>query len=117
MIKKELFIDCLEKIKAYSDKESIIYDSSNGFIDFTSFNELQEMITAFIDLLSYCVKAVEVPYVGTDVDYFIYETNWGTNHEKYHMTDKNGNIISIKNIEDLWNYFAALNPDIVDVEE
>ena len=117
MIKKEIFIDCLEKIKAYVDKENKIYIASDYFIDFLNFQELQEMIIAFINLLAYCVKAENVPYVGTDLDYFIYEMNWGADHEKYHITDENGDIIPTRNIEELWNYFVSLNPNIVDAKE
>ena len=117
MIKKELFVDCLEKIKAYADKENLIYDTSDGLIDFINFNELQEMVTAFINLLAYCVHATELPYCGTDIDYFIYEMKWGADFENYHISNADGTAIPMHNIEELWDYFVSLDPNIVDKEE
>ena len=118
MITKELFIRCLKNLKAYSEKEQVMYDSSDGVLNLIEFKELQDTITSFIDLLAYCLKCEEIPQVGTDLDYFIYDMEFGKNFDKYHIQRSDEDKpVPMRTIEEAWDYFVSEHPEIVDEED
>ena len=114
MITKEMFINCMNTLEKYQNLECNIFDVTNGAVNLLEINELQDLLSAYILLLAYCTKCEYDKYTGTDVDYFIYETEFGKKSDKYFITDKDGTEWHWEDAEDLWNYLVYQNPDIED---
>ena len=115
MIRKELFIRCMETLQKYSEKEEEISNITKYFLNLVEFDELQNLITCFTDLLAYCVKANDDPYSGDDVSYFIYDMDWGKKFDDYHIIrEGETEPVPMRTIEELWNYFVEEHPEIVD---
>lgn len=114
MITKEMFINCMNTLEKYQNLECNIFDVTNGAVNLLEINELQDLLSAYTLLLAYCTKCEYDKWTGTDVDYFIYETEFGKKSDKYFITEKDGTEWHWKDAEDFWNYLVYQNPDIED---
>ena len=115
MIRKEMFIQCMETLQKYSEAEEKISNVTKYFLNLIEFDELQNLITCFTDLLAYCVKSNHDPYSGDDVSYFIYDMDWGKKFDDYHIIrEGETEPVPMRTIEELWNYFVEEHPEIVD---
>lgn len=114
MITKKLFLSCLDAIKQFEDEENKIYDGTDGMLDLLQIDELQHLIHKFITLLAYCTKSEVSEGFGSDIDYFIYETEWGKKADNYYATLQDGEEIHCYTTEDLWNCLVRFNPEIED---
>ena len=115
MIRKELFIKCMETLQKYSEAEEEISNITKYFLNLIEFDELQNLIDCFTKLLAYCVKANYDSHSGDDVSYFIYDMDWGKKFDDYHIIrDGETEPVPMRTIEELWNYFVEEHPEIVD---
>ena len=115
MIKKEMFIKCMETLQKYAEAEEEISNVTKYFLNLVEFDELQNLIDCFTKLLAYCVKANYDPYSGDDVSYFIYDMDWGKKFDDYHIIrEGETEPVPMRTIEELWDYFVEEHPEIVD---
>lgn len=117
MITKKLFLSCIDTIKRYQNKEDKLYDGTDGMVNLLEIDEIQSLIHKLISLLGYCTKSDYSDVYGNDIDYFIYETEWGKKADEYFTTLESGEQVHFNTAEDVWNYLVTLNPDIEDVNE
>lgn len=76
------------------------------------------MIYSFMELLAYTCKDKRYSkYDYNNIDYFIWETDYGTKADKYYITEADGTEIHFYTPEDVWNYLVKLHPEIEDKEE
>ena len=110
---KKFFIKSMETLKAYNDWEYQLYELG---VNFWERDEVANLIVNYSELLAEICHCDVTDEYGTDIDYFMYETDWGKNADKYFITetDDDGNNIEIKlhTIEDLWNYLVKEHPEI-----
>ena len=118
MIKKEMFIKCMETLQKYAEAEEEISNVTKYFLNLVEFDELQNLIDCFTKLLAYCVKANHDPHVGDDLSYFIYDMDWGKKFDEFHIIrEGETEPVPMRTIEELWNYFVEEHPEIVDNSE
>lgn len=112
MIRKELFIECMDTFKEYSDYENKLADLD---INIWEREEIQDLISSFLRLLAYCCKDeyTDKRYPN-NIEYFIYDCEFGKKANEYTITEEDGTEIHLTNSEALWNYLVKNNPDIVD---
>lgn len=113
MIRKDLFVNCLEKYRAYRDWEEQI--SSLG-IDIEENEIINSMVTAFTNLLAYCCNDEynEGDIYPNTIDYFVYDLDFGRYKPK--IEDLN-NLLYLKNIDELWELLINCSPEIEDPRE
>lgn len=115
MIRKEMFIKCMETLQKYAQAEEEISNVTKYFLNLVEFDELQNLIDCFTKLLAYCVKANYDPHVGDDLSYFIYDMDWGKKFDEFHIIrEGETEPVPMRTIEELWNYFVEEHPEIVD---
>lgn len=113
---KELFVNSMNTLKKYSDWEHKLYELG---VNFWEREEIQNLINSYIELLiDECHCEID-EICGSDIEYFIYETDWGKNADKYciYETDENGNKTEyhLHTIEDLWDYLVKMHPEIEEI--
>jgi len=114
MIKKDLFVKCLNNYKAYNDWEHELYKLG---INFWEREEIQNLLNSYIELLEYCCK--DIPndkYDSSNISYFIYDVEFGKNADEYFITLDTGDEIKFNTVDDLWDYLVSLHPEINDTD-
>lgn len=117
MITKELFVKALTAIDKYGKTENKIYNASNGAIDLLNIEELQDIINILVNVLEYCTKCEINDYIGSDINYFMGEVEFGKNADKYFTTMPDGTEYHWHTVEDLWNYLVMQHPEIEDKDD
>lgn len=104
-ISKREFVEILNHLK----EEDELYNKLNDAIDKVN-PEFRNMFypqsnnhTIIINLLSRLFGLEENEYGGTDIDYFIYDLEWGARAEEFTFEDKGKNWV-LKTPEDLYDY-------------
>ena len=104
MITKETFIKAINTIEKYDKKEQKIYNATNGAIDFLNIPEIGDLVTILIQVLGECTNSPETDEYGNDIDYYIYQTNYGEKANEYYYTEQDGTEYHFNTPEDLWSY-------------
>jgi hypothetical protein len=109
MISKEKFIEYMDCIKKAQEKD----DKINDFLDnlspecgcgvFILYDAITSMIKMLCDLMEikYDFDDYRCP---NDIDYFIYELEWGTKWTIDCYTEEDGTPIDISTVEKLYDY-------------
>lgn len=106
MITKELFNECMQAFKEYSEWEGKLYDLG---INLSESFEMSNLILTFNNLLAYCCEEqytednCELPNL---IDYFMYDLNFGAFAK--------GNNSEPETVEELWEAITAAHPDVPD---
>ena len=93
-----------EQFKEYMLKAKELEEISNKLtIDFKLLSSMNEFFLEkpFTDIIS-LLKIVMDDQYG-DIDYFIYELDWGTNAKKDSITEEDGTPIPMFTLDDLYN--------------
>lgn len=104
-ISKREFVEILNHLK----EEDELYDKLNDAIDKVNpgfrnmFYPQSNNHTIIINLLSRLFRLEENEKYGTDIDYFIYDLEWGKEAEEFTFEDKGKNWV-LKTPEDLYDY-------------
>ena len=110
---KRKFVKSMNILKAYTDWEHKLYELG---VNFWEQDEVSNLVTNYLELLAEICHCDATDEYGTDIDYFIYETDWGKDADEYSITetDEDGNEVEIKlnTVEDLWDYLAKQHPEI-----
>ena len=105
MITKNLFVDSIKAIEKLDTLDSKLYNLGISL----EIDEISNIAFCLSRLLSYCTEDKEDKY-GTMIDFYLYEGD----KLKDRMWDRDGNVIPLKDVEDLWNFFIKENPNIED---
>lgn len=102
-IKKDFFIDCL---KSYHELDLFLNNLYELGIDCLNCDILTNFIANFIKLIRYCSNDGNIYNSSSvsDIEFFIYDLNYGTEWTKESITNKNGDYIDISTEEKLYNY-------------
>ena len=108
MIRKNLYISCIEAIEEFDRLEDELF---NLGIDTLNCVVISNVVDKLEELLEYCTEDNEEDvYHFTDLGYYLY----GGDKEEDRMWDGEGTVIPMRDAEDLWNYIASEKPHIVD---
>ena len=117
MITKELYFNSIDALKNYDKYASNIYDVSNGSISLRKHEAIERLEFALVELLEYCTKDENDSIAGTDLEYFMYELNFGKNYKSGCIV-RDGKNVRCKTKEDLWkNFIIAKHPEVEDAED
>ena len=99
MISYDKFLDYMESFRKKLDDESKLDKALKQISpDFGGFHdEIGE--TLFLKMIKELVHDT-----GEDIDYFIYDLEWGKNWEKGCITTSDGRDIMMRDIDDLYNW-------------
>ena len=80
-------------------------------------DEVQNLLCSYVNLLAYCTKDIsEDKRFPNNLDYFIWDTEFGAKADEYVITEPDGTEVKLHTVEDLWDYVVKNNPDINDTE-
>ena len=107
---KELFLACINAYKHYDDFE--------GRLDGLGLNlweipEIENLKANFLNLLAdSCKDEYPEGYVPNNIDFFIFDCEFGEKADEHPIIEPDGNKIFLKTPEDLWEYRVKCNPEI-----
>lgn len=104
-ITKEEFVKTINKLETASDSEWNIWMAlkDNGvWVD----DERDGLENSVIELLSYLVNPIRPDLAKEDIEYFVYELDFGREFEIGNIMDKDGNPIDFSSAEKLYDYFV-----------
>ena len=101
-IDKDTFVNSINSIKVF---KSYLNKLSNVGLNLYDVDAIVSMEDSFKELLAKCCNDREVsPYIGKEIDYFIYELDFGEKWTETSFTDGYDNPIDISTIEKFWDY-------------
>jgi len=115
MIKKWQYIDCVNALVDFYKFADKVYEASGGSLDLTESEEVSNVANNLVKLLEYCTNDAYDRKFGSNLSYFLYDTDGGQMKKAFPITDKDGKVIPLDNAEDLWNNFILANhPEVED---
>ena len=108
LISKEKFVNIMNEIKAMDDASNRLSDALRDFdsvSDFGGFSNFRAMDIA-ISLLNILVQDFPEECVGSTIEYFIYDLEWGTAWTEESITEADGTPIRLSTVEELYDYLA-----------
>lgn len=114
MISKNKFVKIINTLKDYSKRQENLNKAmdalSNAYGEAfsNSFYPLNKYESIIIDLLNMEFNLKSNEYVGTDLDYFVYELNYGKQYKPGCIQDANGTNIDISTPGKLYDYLISL---------
>ena len=116
MINKEKFVEYINFIKSLDDKESKLQDGLQECFGKENvgqvfvFNEVvSKMIEMLCDLME--IEYNRDPYIGDDIQYFIYELNFGKSKYAVKAITVDGKTYDLSTAEKLYNYILESNKE------
>ena len=109
MISKEKFVEYMTAIKNAFDKERAFDDAIQALnkdgegIAMIYSDEITAMTKMVCDLMD--IEYNGEKYYGDDIQYFIYECDWGRDKDA-RLIEYCGNMICLETIEDLYDYIV-----------
>ena len=116
MISKEKFVEYINFIKSLDDKESKLQDGLQacfgkenvGYV--SVFNEVvPKMIEMLCDLME--IEYDRDPHIGDDIQYFIYELNFGESKGAAEAVIVDGKTYDMSTAEKLYDYILESNKE------
>lgn len=110
MLTKEEFVDYMNTLKKIMDSDTMLsdalknFDSCSDFGGFSNFRA-EDLIVTLLEKLMDDPKDEE--YGISDISYFIYDLEWGSNWTPDSITDANGNSIDLSTVEKLYDYLKS----------
>ena len=113
---KSFFLEYMETLKNYYKYEDELAELN---VNIWERDEVQSLISGYVDLL--CVLCKDYPYPKdryqlTDIEYYIYDLEWGRKWKPGTITDEFGNDVPMGTLDDLWDELVRRHPDIVDIK-
>lgn len=116
MINKEKFVEYINFIKSLDDKESKLQDGLQACfgkenVEYVSvFNEVvPKMIEMLCDLME--IEYDRDPHIGDDIQYFIYELNFGESKGAAEAVIVDGKTYDMSTAEKLYDYILESNKE------
>lgn len=112
MISRENFLHYIKTLEAYYEFDSQLYKCTNGSFNLLELDALSNLYSDFISMLNYSLEQEEgvrddrgYP-IPTDLEYFIYDVEFGKQADTYYITDENGIEHHWHNPEEFYDYVA-----------
>ena len=108
LISKEKFMSVMNELKEMDDASNRLSDALRDYdstSDFGGFSNFRAMDIA-IDLLNILVQDFPAEYVGSTIEYFIYDLEWGTAWTEESITEADGTPVRLSTVEELYDYLA-----------
>lgn len=118
MLSKEEFVNIINTLRKYDEREEKLCKAMNEISpDFiVDFYPLSEYKTIIIRLLEKEMNAEQLDEVyGSDIQYFIYDLDYGTKWKPDSITESDGTSIDISTAEKLYDYLLANSGNDEDV--
>lgn len=116
MISKEKFVEYINFIKSLDDKESKLQDGLQGCFGKENvgyvfvFNEVvPKMIEMLCDLME--TEYNRDPHIGDDIQYFIYDLNFGESKSAAEAVIVNGKTYDLSTAEKLYDFILETNKE------
>lgn len=116
MISKEKFVEYINFIKSLDDKESKLQDGLQNCFGKENvgyvfvFNEVvPKMIEMLCDLME--TKYNRDPHIGDDIQYFIYDLNFGESKSAAEAVIVNGKTYDLSTAEKLYDFILETNEE------
>lgn len=116
MISKEKFVEYINFIKSLDDKESKLQDGLQACFGKENvgcifvFNEVvPKMIEMLCDLME--VEYNRDPHIGDDIQYFIYDLNFGKSKDAVEAIITDGKTYDLSTAEKLYDYILESNKE------
>lgn len=117
MINKEKFLHYIKTLREYHEFDSKLYECTNGSFNLLELDPLSNLYSDFISMLNYCLEQKEdikdnrgYP-IPNDLEYFIYDVEFGKQADKYYMTDAEGVEHHWHNPEEFYDYLTSCNKE------
>ena len=116
MISKEKFVEYINFIKSLDDKESKLQDGLQACFGkenighVSVFNEVvPKMVEMLCDLMG--IEYNRDPHIGDDIQYFIYELNFGKSKDAVKAITVDGRTYDLSTAEKLYDYILESNKE------
>ena len=109
MISKEKFVEYLKQIKRLIDNANVLdqalknFDTTSDFSGFSNFAAIDLTVSMLEDLVG---DTRDGDYVPTNIEYFIYDLEFGTKWTEESITESDGTPIDISTPEKLYDYIV-----------
>ena len=104
LISKKEFVIIIEQLKVAYEFQNKIYDLYNSY--FLETPESLNLEDTVIKILNKVFDLKSDGYIGTDLDYFCYELEYGKKWEPGCITTEEGKDIDISTAEKLYDYIT-----------
>lgn len=117
MISKKEFLRYIDAIKKYNEFESDLYDNTHGAFNLLEIEPLVKLHTCYIEMLSEGIgdkigmtddRGYPIP---SDLEYFIYDVEFGKRADTYYLTDADGVEHHWHNPEEFYDYMVSINEE------
>lgn len=118
MISKEKFCEILKKLEEAEQQDNKFSLSISEFFDCTALRYVptDSYTRIILDLLNEMFNLESYEYIGTDLEYFIYELDWGKRWHSGIITEKDGTDIDISSADKLYDYLMNNQKSVPDSE-
>lgn len=106
LISKEKFIKIMNEFKKLVDSSHMLSDALANYDNCTDFGGFSNMRaeSIIVDLLNILVQDFPDDYVGSTIDFFIYDLNWGKDWTEDSICEADGTPIRLSTFEELYDY-------------
>ena len=111
-LSKEEFVTYINNLKSFYDYYEHVYIISHGSINILDSNNTSKVIQSYIDMLEKLMEVEKYPIIGSDIQYFVHELDFGTSdiaHEAIKL--ENGEIVDVSSIEKLYDYLVRCDEE------
>ena len=109
LLSKEEFVDCIDRLREANDLQDEISDlmrESRDNVENDFMNGAALQINHESTVIKLLVKLMHDDEIYSDIDYFIYELDYGRKYEPGYIKDNDGNEIDFSTAEKLYDYLA-----------
>ena len=107
ILSKEGFVKVINELEKQVRFEESLEELYNNFGGEAPWNPNGRLLDETIHTLNVMFDLEETLTYGSDIDYFVYELDFGQNPDDLHIEDEDGNEITWHNAEELYDYIIA----------
>ena len=108
----EEFVKYIKILKSIYDYYEYLYTALHGSINILDNEDVSNVLQAYIEMLEKLMDAELYPTIGSDIQFFIYELDFGTAdnaHEAIKL--ENGEIVDVSSVEKLYDYLVRYDEE------
>jgi hypothetical protein len=109
---KEEFVKYMSNLKSFYDYYEHLYVVSQGSISILDCKDTSNLIGSYIEMLEKLMGVEHYPTIGSDIQYFVNELDFGTSdiaHEAIKL--ENGEIVDVSSVEKLYDYLVRCDEE------
>lgn len=112
LLSKEEFVKYIKILKSIYDYYEYLYTVSHGSISILDNEDVSNVLQAYIEMLEKFMDVELYPTIGSDIQFFAYELDFGTAdiaHEAIKL--ENGEIVDVSSVEKLYDYLVRCDEE------